>query len=102
MTLQYLKQALHHYHPIVITSYSIHYTKLYDVRMEDALQATKGVVIPEVKLAETKYANNDWKLIDAKVRPEAGYMVIAPENLTFNYRPYRITSYNVCYTKLLR
>ncbi len=58
------------------------------VRMEDALQATKGVVIPEVKLAETKYANNDWKLIDAKVRPEAGYMVIAPENLTFNYRPY--------------
>lgn len=58
------------------------------VSLTDALQVTPGVVIPTVLSAEYKYAANDWISIDAKVKPYAGYMVIADENLTINYRPY--------------
>lgn len=56
--------------------------------MEDDLQVTKGVVIPKTLSAESKYANNDWAVIDAKVKPHAGYMVVKDENLTLNYRAY--------------
>ena len=52
---------------IVITSYSIHYTKLYDLRTTSA----KGMVVFHASLLSEK-------------------------------RGLRITSYNVCYTKLLR
>ena len=54
----------------VITSYSIHYTKLYD---------TKPLVIESVKEI-----------------PQLGRFAIRDMGMT------RITSYNVCYTKLLR
>ena len=33
-------------------------------------------------------ANNDWQVIDARVKPYAGYLVIADENLSIDYRPY--------------
>ncbi len=56
--------------------------------LEDALQITKGVVIPNTLSAESKYSANDWSVIDAKVKPNAGYMVVKDENLTINYRAY--------------
>lgn len=58
------------------------------VALVDALQLTSGVIIPTVLSAESKYAANDWAIIDARVKPNAGYLVIADENLTINYRPY--------------
>ncbi len=58
------------------------------VSLVDALQVTPGVVIPTVESAESKYAANDWQVIDARVKPYAGYLVIADENLSINYRPY--------------
>lgn len=58
----------------------------------DALQNTQGVVIPTVLSAESKYAANDWRLIDAYVKPHAGYLVIADESdLTINYRAYDVS-----------
>ena len=59
----------------VITSYSIHYTKLYDVYLADKAAHT-ATITKRVYLRD----------FDTKAR------------LTFS----RITSYNVCYTKLLR
>ena len=84
----------------VITSYSIHYTKLYEIflpfyaRLVDSAQEfvevdfLKGQTIRlgerrfEVSILTTKLPGSD---VDA-------YFVHCP----------RITSYNVCYTKLLR
>ncbi len=60
------------------------------VALVDALQETEGVVIPTVLSAESKYAANDWQNIDARVKPNAGYMVIDEANLTINYRPYDV------------
>ena len=62
----------------VITSYSIHYTKLYDYRKK-AIQYHPDKN-PDDKASEEKF----------KEAAEA-YEVLS-----------RITSYNVCYTKLLR
>lgn len=56
--------------------------------LEDALQETSGVVLPNTLSAESKYADNDWELIDAKVKPNAGYMVVQEDDLIINYRPY--------------
>ena len=67
----------------VITSYSIHYTKLYDL-------------FPE------KLSTNPQKMW-SKVE-ESGYFFLASV-FTQQFEQYgtiRITSYNVCYTKLLR
>lgn len=58
------------------------------VKLVDALQATEGVVIPNILSAESKYADNDWVTIDAKVKPYAGYLTLETENLTINYRAY--------------
>ncbi|MCT4590523.1 MAG: hypothetical protein N4A71_22035 [Carboxylicivirga sp.] len=56
--------------------------------LEDSLQTASGIVIPNVLSSESKYAENDWVVIDAKVKPNAGYMVVKDENLTINYRAY--------------
>lgn len=52
----------------------------------DALQATVGIDIPVITSCETKFAENDWSIVDGKVIPNAGYLTIADENLTINYR----------------
>lgn len=52
----------------------------------DALRETEGVDIATVISAEYKYAANDYSNIDAKVTPEAGYLVISDDDLTLNYR----------------
>ena len=78
-------------HAHVITSYSIHYTKLYE---------QKFLYLPESK--------NDF--VFAIVCEELGFigaLVVIILFLLFTFRGFyiasnRITSYNVCYTKLLR
>ena len=80
----------------VITSYSIHYTKLYDtVDVEDANGCkTNGT------LALTEYTIRDYIVPSQGVCGSANaireLVVLAKDNDP------RITSYNVCYTKLLR
>ena len=76
----------------VITSYSIHYTKLYDPR--------------EIMLDE-EIEDND--IVEQYLRNLANHAVtiISPKRggslkLAMLARSNRITSYNVCYTKLLR
>ncbi len=54
--------------------------------MVDALQATSGIDIPTILSVETKYAANDWQAVQGKVVPNAGYLTIAPEDLTLNYK----------------
>ncbi|MBS2100717.1 hypothetical protein [Carboxylicivirga linearis] len=51
----------------------------------DALQATTGIDIPEIRTVDTKYAANDWQPVYGKVVPNAGYLTISDENLTINY-----------------
>ncbi len=74
--------------------------------LTDALQTTRGVKIPTILSAESRYAANDWSVIDARVKPHAGYMVIEigdrqivhsinstvviEGDLTINYRPYDV------------
>ena len=76
------------------------------VALTDALQATRGVAIPTVLSAESKYATNEWSVIDARVKPHAGYLVIdrgdrivipgtgnnvvVEGDLTVTYRPYDV------------
>ncbi len=55
--------------------------------MVDALQLTAGILIPEILSVETKYADNDYLSVQGKVVPNAGYLTIADENLTINYKP---------------
>ncbi len=55
------------------------------VNLVDALQQTEGVAIPELKSVETKYAGNDWQVVQGKVVPNAGYLTIRDEDLTINY-----------------
>ena len=59
----------------VITSYSIHYTKLYDNEMKDT---------------SIEYVSDD------------NLVLMLSNYLCFKSKTDRITSYNVCYTKLLR
>ena len=73
----------------VITSYSIHYTKLYDYDLwEHGLQVTdswdnKGDIV---------IGNDVW----------IGHDAVIMAGVTIGDGASRITSYNVCYTKLLR
>ena len=74
----------------VITSYSIHYTKLYDDIAEDGLifHGRHVVVGDDMEVAGRG---------DEDVRLGVGFV---PVDVGPKQR--RITSYNVCYTKLLR
>ena len=76
----------------VITSYSIHYTKLYD--KEIPLLVIMGVSMQFITIAllEVLYKTN--KLNNAFEKHEELMKGFDGGN--------RITSYNVCYTKLLR
>ena len=66
----------------VITSYSIHYTKLYDGGFQDRVVRDGEGIIEEPKLMRTGRKRLSM--------------------LTTTGSGPRITSYNVCYTKLLR
>ena len=82
----------------VITSYSIHYTKLYEKLKYNVLRDFQPLA---------QIANNQMVLAAApslplkSVREVIDYAKKNPGKL-FNGSSGRITSYNVCYTKLLR
>ena len=89
----------------VITSYSIHYTKLYDASMGLAGGAILGKGTLEQKQRWGKPILT-WEKIGAWGMTEAGAGSDAFRSMrtvaTLPDRVNRITSYNVCYTKLLR
>ena len=75
---------------IVITSYSIHYTKLYDDR-----ELAAGFLLTERIIRERRQLV-DIAACHASVEPQNTLDVFLAPGVD------RITSYNVCYTKLLR
>ena len=74
----------------VITSYSIHYTKLYEAFDIDAKVVTR-------KNNYVVYVKEGSQIVDMLSIMEAHIALMNLENVRI-----RITSYNVCYTKLLR
>ena len=94
----------------VITSYSIHYTKLYE---EQLLSFIKNSLAQELNKGIT--LTFDKKLQSGlKISPIDGSYIVSLTEEDFasffkafirpktNRLLFRITSYNVCYTKLLR
>ena len=71
---------------IVITSYSIHYTKLYEKEYQQKLY--------DQELAKENATVSTLVAKPGNSEHHSGYAV--------DLALYRITSYNVCYTKLLR
>jgi hypothetical protein len=64
-----------------------------NMALVDKLQAVEGVVIPELILAETKFGQNDWAPVTAKVTPDSGYMRVYDDNdLTLEFIPYGNTN----------
>ena len=74
----------------VITSYSIHYTKLY----EDLFSEIAGIEATHLRLG--------LKVLLMAAALPAGFYLVERLFLKRFRRGTRITSYNVCYTKLLR
>ena len=83
------------YAQFVITSYSIHYTKLYDFFLPEQFTAEQLAELKE-KLKGYNLVVAGLHLYESKRRHsmQVGNMQ--------KVKPHRITSYNVCYTKLLR
>ena len=83
----------------VITSYSIHYTKLYEVTI--SVTGEKAVSWPYVAL--TLRIMEDFKAgFEVQVKRESKWETVPWRSLKTAHPGRRITSYNVCYTKLLR
>ena len=92
---------------VVITSYSIHYTKLYDKRLDRPPQTCGVARVNDYRQMALAFDNGHGGDIQCVARRRfkradaalAKYHVgIAARRNVFG----RITSYNVCYTKLLR
>ena len=84
---------------IVITSYSIHYTKLYDDRTGESVRTYSGEGnLPDSIIFDGK-DNKGAVLSDGLYK---GHILITSKNGGTSEDVSRITSYNVCYTKLLR
>ena len=72
---------------IVITSYSIHYTKLYDGSLKINFKRTNinDIIVEVIELYEAICQSRNITIVN-----------------NIGNEHFRITSYNVCYTKLLR
>ena len=94
---------------IVITSYSIHYTKLYEFRpitiwpspekkLREIGERFEKIFVTELNMGQyLKEIERVMKRSDFGTLHKANGRPIAPLEMVA-----RITSYNVCYTKLLR
>ena len=121
--LSALRKSPHRYTVIraisqsVITSYSIHYTKLYDWRSLGAVGARQALPPGALAaLADAVLHEQDDALLvaaiaalgEAAAHNRIGADVVlrigqlSRERDSPAFYPTRITSYNVCYTKLLR
>ena len=110
---------------VVITSYSIHYTKLYDAvyggsdaaswdvqsrglkRGADVVIATPGRLISHINLYDIDFSGVKYFILDEADRMlDMGFfddiMLVVKRLPKERQTIIRITSYNVCYTKLLR
>jgi hypothetical protein len=64
-----------------------------NVALVDALQRIEGVVIPELRLAETSRDGQSWEQIDAKSIPYSGYYKIYDDaDLNITFTPYQTVS----------
>ena len=98
----------------VITSYSIHYTKLYDYDALNRLSSVKdhagttaytynaaGQLIEKIAAngSTTQYSYNSRGLLEKLSEQNQTGNILNKHEYSYDAR---ITSYNVCYTKLLR
>ena len=88
--------------PFVITSYSIHYTKLYDVAGFGMMQVMMYAIPAYIA------GDGDMTADIEQLLRWASFVLTLPV-VFYSAAPFfqraardRITSYNVCYTKLLR
>ena len=81
----------------VITSYSIHYTKLYDGLFRPDASGTGRAF----SSGPVDHAGHGVKAVDTHGLAQRGGIVVSQIRMGRNVHS-RITSYNVCYTKLLR
>ena len=109
-------------HISVITSYSIHYTKLYDRIISAIIAITIAAVLLflhdtvlfylSISLISVLILNEIFaalKCLQYKITVAICYifaialpLFLYNNLLSYRYPFFRITSYNVCYTKLLR
>ena len=94
----------HTEYKIVITSYSIHYTKLYDTKYTGSFSAPQGKVAIEQNLGNIVISGS-YKDISTESRPGSNVIVNAlPEvqtpDVSFPNTADVITSYSIHYTKL--
>ena len=84
----------------VITSYSIHYTKLYDA--EDLLTGLDDTHFADrIKLGQVNWIGKSTGAeVDFSIKDTSEKLTVYTTRPDTLYG--RITSYNVCYTKLLR
>ena len=112
---------------LVITSYSIHYTKLYDfsgLTISHIPVENEGIYLgcisendancfeSEMVIKDCSYAiegffvrnSTNWlDILETFAKNSSNIMPVLDEHSTYlGYYELRITSYNVCYTKLLR
>ncbi len=57
-------------------------------KLVDALQAVDGVVIPDVNAIAARYGALAWAAVDAQYLPDAGWLRIAPADLTLQFLPH--------------
>ena len=81
-----------------ITSYNVCYTKLLRLLSGDSDHAWGEFLVERGLVDGSRYQRENDRYYEAY---KAGELDIA-DYLRFALRPLRITSYNVCYTKLLR
>ena len=96
---------------IVITSYSIHYTKLYEAFAAMLVFILSRYIVRPVRdisyaAKELSRGNLDWR-VTPKTQDEIGELAASFNKMAEELKMQdglrnRITSYNVCYTKLLR
>ena len=87
----------------VITSYSIHYTKLYDPAYHKS--RINKALINAIQNIDGVTVNNLYeKYPDFFIDVPAEQRLLLENDIIIWHHPFycRITSYNVCYTKLLR